>query len=274
MAPATKSFHLPAFQSKDVRFWFLQVEATFRTNNVKDQQVMFDSVITALDVNAASDIADILETPPEETPYDKLKEALLSRLAISNAARIKRVLSNLAIGDRTPSQHLRRLRSEAGNNFSEEVLQTIWLDSLPADVKLVISGTKNLPLDQLAEMADRVHEVAAPRRSIAAVSSPASSSAPHWQTQIDALTKPLAAVVKQLDGRGRKASRTQSSAGPAAKRPRSRSPSVTQDEDADDAHCWYHRRFKEKARKCIKPCTASWPLSKTNSSSGNGPAQQ
>ena len=292
MAPAQpKSFHLPAFQSKDVRLWFLQAEATFRMNNVKDQQTMFDSVITALDVNAATDIADILTHPPDEEPYDALKKALVDRLAVSNAARIKRVLSNLSIGDRSPSAHLRRLRSEAGNNFSDAVLKTIWLDALPADVKLVVSGL-DLDLDKLAATADRVHDVAGPRRVIASVSStgasssgtsssgPSSSAASSsasssWTTQMEQRTRQLASVVKRLDDRGRKKTKATGNGGPPAKKARSRSRSTNPD-DADDSHCWYHRRFKEKARKCVDPCTATWPLSTSSStsSSGNGQDRQ
>ena len=278
MAPSAKPFSLPAFQSKDVRFWFLQVEAAFRTNNVKDQQTMFDSVITALDVTAAADVADILANPPEDSPYEALKTALTDRLAVSNATRIKRVLEgNMAIGDRSPSQHLRLLRAEAGSNFSEEVLRTIWLDSLPVDVRLVVSGVEDASLDKLAAMADRVFDVAAPRRTVASVaSSSASSSSSTMQDQIDALTKQLAAFTKKLGERGRPATKKQSTA--TAKTARSRSRSRRDDSDDDDEdQCWYHRRFRDMARKCTAPCSAPWPLAtkkSSASSSGNGLGQQ
>ena len=135
-----RSLHLPAFQSKDVRFWFLQVEAMFRTHKITDDQSKFDYVITALDVTAAADIADLLENPPDDDMFITLKKALIDRLAVSEAARIKRILSNEQMGDRTPSQHLRHLRSQAGTNFSDAALTSIWLDTLPSDVRLVVAG--------------------------------------------------------------------------------------------------------------------------------------
>lgn len=263
--PPQKSVHLPHFQSKDVEFWFLQVEALFRTGGVTDDQSMFDYVIASLDLAAASDIRDILKDPPETNKYATLKKALIDRLAVSEAARIKRTLSNEPMGDRTPSQHLRHLQQVAGSNFSDSVLTSIWMAALPADVKLIVAGDADtLALDKLAAMADRIMDVAGSRRSGTSVHAVSSDPAPS-SSEISALTKQINALTQEFR---KHLPRSDKPDGPSkAKQPRSKSPAPVRNQpEATDGVCWYHRRFKEKATKCTAPC--SW-----EKESGNGQSQ-
>ena len=178
--PAAKPVSVPTFQAKDVEFWFLQVEAMFRTGNVTGDQSKFDYVVKALDLSAATDIRELLRNPPDEDMYGALKKALIDRLALSESARIKKILSNEQMGDRTPSQHLRHLQNVAGDSFSETVLLSIWMQALPPDVKLIVAGdAENLALDKLASMADRILDVAGTRRrATASIHAAATGDAP------------------------------------------------------------------------------------------------
>lgn len=264
MAPAAStSLHLPPFQAKDVRFWFLQVEAKFRTAKVTDDQTKFDHVITAMDVTAAADIRDLIDPPPEENVYQTLKDALISRLEVSEKARIQRLLSNEQMGDRKPSQHLRYLRSLAGTNFSGAALLSIWQDALPSEVKMIVAGAPNLTTDQLADMADRIMDVALPqRRSVAAV------------TNQPAAVDPMDALVKKVDALSKKFNSFSRSAGSSTQTKRAN----TTDNSASVAStavpaaskkgiCWYHLKFQEEAQKCTPPCSWKAPA-------GNGQSQQ
>jgi ribosomal protein S15P/S13E len=256
MAPsATKTVHLPAFQSKDVEFWFYQVEALFRTANITNDQAKYDHVLAALDLTAASDVRDVIRNPPEEDLYNGLKKALTDRLAVSEASRIKRILSNEQMGTRSPSQHLRHLQATAGNNFSSTVLTSIWMEALPADVKLIIAGDAGLPLDKLAAMADRIMDVAGPRRNAV---NEVVASASNTDKQLAALTKQISALTKHLTGQAVDQMQTGNQNDPAARKNRSRSPATPRKRSFDAAKsgtCWYHWRFKEKATKCTPPCT-------------------
>lgn len=267
--PAQKPITLPHFQSRDVEFWFHQVEALFRTGNVVNDQAKYDHVLAALDYTAASDIRDVIKNPPEDNKYDALKAALIDRLAVSETTRIKQILSNEQMGDRTPSQHLRHLKSSAGSNFSDTVLQSIWMEALPPNVKLIVAGDTGLPLDKLAAMADRIMDVAGSTRrnhQVAAVDSDNTMSAA--EKQLAALTKQISALTAQLRGRPPTTGNTgdPDDASTARKR-RARSPATPRKRTFDAAKsgtCWYHWRFKEKATKCSKPC--SWDDSQGNGS--------
>lgn len=250
----------------------MQVEAVFRTSNVKSDDTKFDYVLTALDVNAATDISDLLSNPPDENKYDSVKKALIDRLAISEAARIQQILSNEQMGDRTPSQHLRHLRALAGSNFSDAALTSIWLEGLPHELRAVVAGVTALDLEKQAEVADRVMDVSGCRRSISAVASASSSSV---ENQISALAKQISALNKHF---------TQGPATPRRKQQRKQnsrpntplrqlSPtSSTSSTSSDNSICWYHRKYGRKARKCEPFC--NWSSSNPSSSSGNGPDQQ
>lgn len=258
---ASKAIHLPSFQAKDVEFWFLQVEAMFRTANITNDQCKFDLVITALDLQAAADIRDVLRNPPDEDRYEAIKKALVDRLAVSESARIERILSNEPIGDRTPSQHLRHLQAIAGNNFSAQVLTSLWLKTLPSDVKLVVAGTMDtLPLDKLAAMADNVQVVAGARRATAAIEAPANPNLPS-AADIASLTKQISALTKRFDSHLSRATERPDGAS-RPKQPRAKSPAAPRSRPAAPAEngvCWYHRKFKEQATRCAPPCSWSGP---------------
>jgi ribosomal protein S15P/S13E len=231
-------------------------------------QSKFDLVIAALDLNAATDVRDVLKNPPEEDKYAAIKKALIDRLAVSEASRIQQILSKEQMGDRTPSQHLRHLQAQAGGNFSATVLTSIWMDALPSDVKLIIAGDAELPLDKLAAMADRIMDVAGPKRR-AGTGSPAGGLGSATDRQLAALTKQISALTAHLTGQS-----SSDKAGPAVAKPnarpkRARSPATPRKRSFDAANsgtCWYHWRFKDEATKCTPPC--SW-----TKDSGNGSNQ-
>lgn len=262
-APPLRPCTLPPFQSRDVKFWFMQAEAMFRTNKITDDQTKFDLVLTSLDITAATDISDILETPPETDMYVTLKTALIGRLATSEAARIKQILSSEELGTRKPSQHLRHLQKLAGKNFSDQALTSIWLESLPADVRIAVVTGRDLPLDKQAEMADHIIDISGKTRSVHAIESTTTV-----EKQIAALTKQISALTKRL---GDKSSGRPDDAATKAKHPRSKSPARQQSSTSGSDLCYYHQRYKEKAKKCRSPC--NWTGSRP-SSPGNDEDQQ
>ncbi|CAI2737500.1 unnamed protein product, partial [Dicrocoelium dendriticum] len=102
---------LPSFDFSNPRVWFAQVEAIFRFRKITSQSTMFSYVTAHLPSNIASEVIDILDPMPLESPYDKLKAAILKRTTASDETRLQQLLSGVELGDRTPSQLLRHMRS-------------------------------------------------------------------------------------------------------------------------------------------------------------------
>jgi phage I-like protein len=95
--------------------------------------------------------------------YQRLKAELIRRLSTSRDQEVRQLLSREEIGDRTPSQFLRHLRSLAKTDFSEDILRKLWADSLPPQVQAIIAIQSSTSLDDVALLADKVYAIAIPR---------------------------------------------------------------------------------------------------------------
>ena len=75
---------------------------------------MFAHIVEAFPSEITEEIEDILEHPPTEEQFDMLKEAILSRLERSDNAKLRELLNNVSMGDRTLSQLLRFMKKSSG----------------------------------------------------------------------------------------------------------------------------------------------------------------
>lgn len=254
---------LPRFWAEDVVLWFLQVENKFRIHHISSQTRRYELLLDALPQEAASEVRDVLMLPLSTTPYDDVKDALLSRLAVPEESRIQQLLSSEELGDRRPTQFLRHLQKLLGDKaatFDTAVLKELFLQRMPVTVRVGLAIMHSQPLPKLAELADRILETSAP--TVAATHSGASSTdIADLRSMMHNLTTEVAELRRKdqqrsssprsSSFRGRRVFRRRHS--PAASRAASPSSGRTAARP-----CYYHRRFGVAARKCEPPC--SWPL--------------
>ena len=103
----------PPFWPDRLAVWFTQADAHFELASITRQRTKFNYVVSQLNQQQASEMEDIITSPPEQEPYDRLKAELLCRLSTSREQRVKQLLSHEEMGDRKPSQFLRHLKSLA-----------------------------------------------------------------------------------------------------------------------------------------------------------------
>ncbi|PIK48395.1 hypothetical protein BSL78_14755 [Apostichopus japonicus] len=117
---ASVSLKLPPFWSHDPALWFCQVEAQFTTRGIKTQQTKkYAYVISSLQSEIAAEVRDLLLKPPEKDPYEVIKRELIRRTSESEQKRLHQLLTAEELGDRKPSQLLRRMRQLLGDRTLE-----------------------------------------------------------------------------------------------------------------------------------------------------------
>ena len=163
--PATVSsvvLKIPPFWPADPELWFAQVVAQFATRGITVQKAKFEHVVASLSPEYAMEVRD----PPSTSPYDSLKDLLIKRTTASEQRRLQQLFNAEDLGDRTPSQLLRRMQQLLGDKASTaepSFLRELFLQRLPPQVRMVLASTRDTEdLEVLASLADRVVEVATP----------------------------------------------------------------------------------------------------------------
>ena len=174
-AVATVSVKLPPFWPSDPEVWFAQVEAYFTTRCITAQRTRFDHFIASLSPEVATEVRDLILKPPEDAPYTVLKEQLIRRTAASEQRRLQQLFNAAELGDRKPTQLLRRMQQLLGDQAGitdSTFLRELFLQRLPSNVRMVLASTSTTAtLEELAELADKVVEVSTP--TVSATTAPA-----------------------------------------------------------------------------------------------------
>lgn len=226
------------FDATEPDLWFFHFERYTKRNRLEREEQRFDALYTALPPHIRrrfkSESMNV-----EDRPYSRMKTAILAWCIGTPAQRTRELLEGEELGDRKPSELLASLRKKAGADVSESFLREMCLSKLPPTVAIVLKGHAIASLDDLIKMADDMIESVRVRQ-VAAIAPPN-----EYLQAIERLTAKVAA----LETRGRHREPAQKKRGRSASRGRrSRDPSK-------HPVCFYHFRFKEKAKKCEKPCS-------------------
>ncbi|KAH8010005.1 hypothetical protein HPB51_024355 [Rhipicephalus microplus] len=196
---ATQHVNLPPFWPNSPSTWFLQVEAHFRLRQITSQQTRHWHLVSCLPPDVADDLADILASPHPSHSYDTLKAAIISRKSESEHSRLQQLITATELGDRRPSQLPRRMRQLLGGPSApqeEKLLRELFFQRLPQSMVLVLVAAGDVPLDTLAEMADRVADYSR-AHSLNAVTTPPLATAA--DPALASIENHLDALVRHLD---------------------------------------------------------------------------
>ncbi|XP_018375211.1 PREDICTED: uncharacterized protein LOC108768977 [Trachymyrmex cornetzi] len=149
---------LPTFWKNRPTLWFVQLESQFNTYRVRSDEIKYNAVIRHLDEPTMVTVTDILENPPATDKYKQLKEALIARFTDSKEKQMRTLLMGIELGDKKPSQLLREMKTLAGENATEGLLRTLWLQRMPARIHEMLLIFDSATLDKLAECADKLNE--------------------------------------------------------------------------------------------------------------------
>lgn len=247
---------IPPFYKEKPALWFAQLEAQFTLSNITADTTKFYYTMAQLDPQYASEVEDIITNPPATNKYDKLKTELVKRLSATRERDIQQLLSHEELGDRKPSQLLRRMQHLAGPGVPEDLMRTMWTNRLPQNIQVILASQTKCTLEELAELADKVHDAIASAPQVAAVQPAVAPPTDPLVFQIAALSKQMEALTTRMDRMSREPRQSRPT---TSNRSRSRSRHRQNSTRSNSNYrkfptCWYHHKFGSQARRCVKPC--------------------
>lgn len=236
----------PPFWRNKPNLWFLQIEGLMRKAKITRDNLKLEELVCNLDADIMSIIEDILEGPPEEQNYQKAKERIIRIFSDSEESKVRTLLQGLTLGDSKPSELLRKMRSLAGGEITEDFLKNMWVQRLPTDMQQILTVNPGT-LNNMAEQADKIADISV-QLNISAVSASATQKSDGFaqiKKRMDEFAQTLLKIQKQLGQRTRSVSRG-----------RSATPTRNANEKKSSL-CYFHKKFGDKATKCKDPCDFS-----------------
>ncbi|GFX01685.1 uncharacterized protein TNCV_4279651 [Trichonephila clavipes] len=247
------ALRLPPFWKSNVHLWIAQCDLAFTFSGISSDDTKYSALVVNLDAETLSYVSDIVLSPPNSDKYHTLSQRLITQFSDSDTQKIKKLLTDLQLGDEKPSHLLRKMKELSNGQLQDDFLQSLWVQRMPPHIQTDLSASSE-PLDKLAIIADKVSEVVGASSTICAATTvplPSQSSSCSAQPTMDSLARQIQELSLQVAEltRERNSSRHQQYSSDR-RRSHSRSRSVNR----GSGICYYHRRYKEQACKCVSPC--------------------
>ncbi|XP_026467723.1 uncharacterized protein LOC113371304 [Ctenocephalides felis] len=158
-----RKLHIPEFIPNDLQLWFALVEKAFASSNIHDEKEKYGLLVTRLDIRHSTEVRDLIVNEPQVMTYSTLKAALISRLGTSEKSKLQLFMTDVDLGDMTPSQYLRHLRTLVGTSMTDNAVKEygypdiqwkfnhFWRLLLKHNSQTSESETKNADLRQLRQ---------------------------------------------------------------------------------------------------------------------------
>ncbi|CAB3223216.1 unnamed protein product [Arctia plantaginis] len=240
----------PCFSSEKLAIWFAQVESVFALNGVTTDTDKYDYVVAHTPTEFTSMVEDILLNPPPQSKYDHIKYEFIKRMSIFHLKREK-------LSQEKPSEYLRRLIKMADQRVPIEVVLNTWLKNLPKPVREVVSLETSGHVETIGPMADKVMALL-PSTELQKNTSLSSEQFETIVKRIDELAKQVQIVQLMLDEdlafEEQQMIKKQERVSGTENKNDEEKGTVKNKRSSQNALCWYHTVFGERAVACIAPC--------------------
>ena len=241
-------------------------KAQFHSCRITSDATKYFSIVAVLDTSILQQVSDVLRQPPANGKYEALKQQLIQRFTDSREKKIQKLLTEIELDGKKPSQLLREMLTLAGNNLLNDVFRTLWMKRMSVNVRLLLSASEDAKVDKLAQIADRIleaatwtHVMAVEAVSHVARFSHTSPNQPSQKNDHDRLVE-LERAVTELTTLLKQQLNTSKNENKSTEHSRPRSSSRAKQVDI----CYYYRRFGPGAKKCTESCIFETPTEQEN----------
>jgi hypothetical protein len=148
---------LPEFWPHAPGIWFARADLRFEVSKVTSERERFAYTVDALPYESLCLVADMVEAPPADQPYSRLKDRLLIAHQLTPVQKAIKLMEMPSLGDRRPSQMLADLLQACPQNeHASAFFRGAFIMRLPADIQIHLTNTETEDLKQLALLADRL----------------------------------------------------------------------------------------------------------------------
>jgi hypothetical protein len=148
---------LSPFWPQAPALWFAQVQCSFTVKKIEAQFDRYCHVVAALPHESLRLVADLVESPPTETPYDDIKTRLVASHQLSDFQKAERLFLMPPLGIRKPSEMMAAMletcpRGEEKTNL----FACIFLQRLPREIRVLLARVDHKDPKELAKQADEL----------------------------------------------------------------------------------------------------------------------
>lgn len=253
---------IPPLTENAVEAYFMSLDFWFAASGVTNDLRKYNTVMAQVPPTKLLELTEIVRATPANGKYDYIKTQLIQHFTDSQTKRLQRVLSDMPLGDKKPSQLYHDMARVAGTALDETALRDLWAARLPTYTQAAVVAARGT-LAEVLQTADRVNESLGLRQSqvssAEAVPTPPSEMALLVQQINETFRKFTDEFARERRSRSRSRDRSQS-------RSQQRDSRSTTPNDGDE--CWYHEKYGRNARQCRSPCSWRRPPTSTPASSG------
>ncbi|XP_039949810.1 uncharacterized protein LOC126766014 [Bactrocera neohumeralis] len=229
---------LPLMSEDNIEAYFYSLDFWFEASGVTTDSAKFNIVAASIPQVKLMELRSIIDAAPTSARYQFIRTKLIENFTESQQRRLQRVLRDMPLGDRRPSDLFNEMKRAAGSALSESILHDLWVNRLPQYAQAAIIAT-NVPIVDKLKIADSIVETMQMREvRIHEVSASNHTTDNDLRTEI--------AELKQRFDRVTSSEKTRA-------RFRSKTPVRPHNINSGEM-CWYHAKFGPNAKKCRQPC--------------------
>ncbi len=148
---------LPAMSEDNIEAYFYSLDFLFEASHIVSDAAKFNIVLASVPSAKLMELGTLIEAAPAVGKYNYIRQKLVENFTESQQRRLQRVLKELLLGDRRPSELYNDMRRTAGPALSESILHDLWVSRLPPYTQAAIIAT-SVPINEKLKITDSITE--------------------------------------------------------------------------------------------------------------------